>query len=33
MVWACAFFGYFSFEALRLKVLPYLGDVVTKLFG
>ena len=33
MVWACAFFGYFSFEALRLKVLPYLGEVVTRLFG
>ena len=24
IVWSCAFFGYFSFEALRLSVLPYL---------
>ena len=24
IVWSCAFFGYFSFQALRLTVLPYL---------
>jgi hypothetical protein len=23
LVWSCAFFGYFSLQALRLEVLPW----------
>ena len=25
IIWSAAFFGYFSIQALRLKVLPYLA--------
>ena len=28
MVWACAFFGYFSFLAVKLEVLPYLTSLL-----
>ncbi len=28
LVWSCAFFGYFSVQALRLSVIPYLQSVV-----
>ena len=27
IIWAAAFFGYFSIQALRIKVLPYLADL------
>ena len=27
IIWSAAFFGYFSIQALRLKVLPYLADL------
>ena len=26
LVWSCAFFGYFTFKAIGLKVVPYLAD-------
>ena len=28
LVWSCAFFGYFSFQALKFKVLPYLAGLL-----
>ncbi len=33
LVWSCAFFGYFSFQALKFKVLPYLADLLGFAFG
>lgn len=26
IVWSCAFFGYFSFQALKIQVIPYLQN-------
>ena len=28
LVWSCAFFGYFSFQALKIEVLPFLMESV-----
>jgi hypothetical protein len=28
MVWACAFFGYFTFLALKIEVIPFLGELL-----
>lgn len=33
LVWSCAFFGYFSLQALRLEVLPFIYQEIFPLFG
>ena len=31
LVWSCAFFGYFSFQAMKIDVIPYLASLIDKL--
>jgi hypothetical protein len=31
LVWSCAFFGYFSFQAMKIEVIPFLGTQIDKL--
>ncbi len=31
LVWSCAFFGYFSFQAIKLTVIPYLYGAAEKI--
>ncbi len=33
MVWACAFFGYFTIQAVQLEVIPWMKDMVLWLRG
>lgn len=30
IVWSCAFFGYFSIQALQIEVIPFLMDAATR---
>ncbi|MCH7687773.1 MAG: Nramp family divalent metal transporter, partial [Planctomycetes bacterium] len=33
IVWSCAFFGYFSFQALKIEVIPYLKALFDTMTG
>lgn len=33
MVWACAFFGYFTIQAIQLEVIPWMKEMVMWLLG